>query len=288
VYIYINGSIVRKEEAMVSVFDHGYLYGLGVFETFRVDNGHPFLLDDHFQRLQEGLRTMGIRWSMTKAEILDVIEKLLQANGLRDAYVRWNVAAGPNELGLYTGEYEDPTTIVYMKPLPRGQAEKEAKILSIKRNTPEGKERLKSHHYLNNVLAKRELGDAVNAEGIFLTESGFVAEGVVSNVFWVKNGIVYTPAVETGILNGITRRFILTLLDQKAIPYQVGFYKDKDLLQADEAFITNSIQEIVSLSAINGRSLNQERPIALDLKSGFDLYKYRLWSRKEIMEEDYE
>ncbi|WP_227939087.1 aminodeoxychorismate lyase [Alkalihalobacillus deserti] len=283
-YVYINGSIVPKEQAMVSAFDHGYLYGLGLFETFRVENGHPFLLDDHFQRLQEGLHMMGITWSMSKSEVLMIIQELLAANQLSSAYVRWNVAAGSEELGLYTGEYTKPTLIVYMKPLPSVGTEKEARILSTRRNTPEGSYRLKSHHYLNNVLAKREIGDAVKSEGIFLTESGFVAEGIVSNVFWAKKGVVYTPAVKTGILDGITRRFVLALLDKKAIPYEVGFYHEEELLEADEAFITNSIQEIIPLCSINGELLKGKRFVACELKREFDRYRGHLWSRSEIME----
>ncbi|MFC0559612.1 aminodeoxychorismate lyase [Halalkalibacter alkalisediminis] len=281
-FVYVNGAIVPKEEALVSAFDHGYLYGLGLFETFRVENGHPFLLDDHFQRLQEGLETLGIAWSMSKSEVVKILKELLAANQLDSAYVRWNVAAGAEELGLYTGEYREPTVIVYMKPLPAGSAEKEASILSLRRNTPEGSYRLKSHHYLNNVLAKRELGDAIKSEGIFLTEEGFVAEGIVSNVFWVKNGMVYTPSIDTGILDGITRRFVLALLDKKSIPYEVGFYQESELLDADEAFITNSIQEIVPLCSINGITLKGERSITGGLMREFDRYRDQLWSRSEI------
>ena len=284
-FLYVNGAIVSKEQAMVSVFDHGYMYGLGVFETFRVDNGHPFLLDDHFQRLREGLMELGVNWTMTKEEILHVIDQLLQANQLESAYVRWNVAAGPQDLGLYTGEYTEPTTIVFMKPLPASSSEKDATILAIKRNTPEGVSRLKSHHYLNNVLAKRELGDAnKDKEGIFLTKSGFVAEGIVSNVFWVKDKVVYTPAVETGILNGITRLFVLKLLHKKAVRVEIGYYPEQQLLQADEAFITNSIQEIVSLRSIDDYEY-KGRMIADDLRQAFHKYREKLWSRSEVMEE---
>ena len=283
-YVYINGSIVPKEEARVSAFDHGYLYGLGLFETFRIDGGHPFLLDDHFQRLQEGLKELAISWSMSKSEVMKILKELLAANQLDSAYVRWNVAAGAEEIGLYTGEYKEPTVIVYMKPLPNGSSEKEASVLSLRRNTPEGSYRLKSHHYLNNMLAKRELGNDVNSEGIFLTKDGYVAEGIVSNVFWVKEGVVYTPSVDTGILDGITRRFILTLLNKKRIPYEVGFYQESKFLNADEAFITNSIQEIVPLCSINGRRLKGERPVTVGLIREFDRYRGQLWSRSEILE----
>ncbi len=274
---------------MVSAFDHGYMYGIGLFETFRVDNGHPFLLDDHFQRLKASLKEVGIEWSMSKEEVLAVLHKLLDANQLRDAYVRWNVSAGIHDLGLYSGGYTEPTTIVYMKPLPKGMLlKKDAVVLQMNRNSPEGSFRFKSHHFLNNVLAKRELGEATNVEGVFLTEAGFVAEGIVSNVFWVKDGIVYTPDINTGILDGVTRNFVLALLHKKAIPYQIGYYSKDELLNADEAFVTNSIQEIVTLQSINGHSYKGSS-LAAKLKRDFDFYKReQLWSRSEVMEEDYE
>ncbi|WP_332697286.1 aminodeoxychorismate lyase [Halalkalibacter lacteus] len=282
-FVYVNGQIVSKEKATISAFDHGYMYGLGLFETIRVDNGHPFLLDDHFQRLQNGLTSLGINWSMKREEIVEVIQALLQANELESAYVRWNVAAGSNDLGFYTGEYTNPTTIVFMKPLPSQIAsEKDATILSIKRNTPEGEFRLKSHHYLNNVLAKRELGDASNVEGIFLTEAGFVAEGIVSNLFWVKDGVVFTPSVKTGILDGITRQLVLSLLEQKGIPYRIGFFRPDDVMSADEAFITNSIQEVVSLTSLNGQSYRGEHLVARELRRLIAFNRERLWSRSEL------
>ncbi|WP_332633161.1 aminodeoxychorismate lyase [Halalkalibacter flavus] len=282
-FVYINGQIVSKEQAVVSAFDHGYMYGLGLFETFRVDDGHPFLLDDHFRRLQAGLQTLGISWSMEREVVLEIIQRLLRANNLQSAYVRWNVSAGPQDLGLYTGEYEEPTVIVYMKPLPIGQVDsKRAKVLTIKRNTPEGSTRLKSHHYLNNVLAKREIGDDNTVEGIFLTEDGFVAEGVVSNLFWVKNQVVYTPSIETGILNGITRQFILALLEEKGISYEHGFYRLDDVMNADEAFITNSIQEVVVLSSFNGKEYKGEAVLTEQLKRAFHIYRKQLWSRVDL------
>ncbi|NEU32568.1 aminodeoxychorismate lyase [bacterium LRH843] len=283
-FIYINNSIVSKEQAKLSAFDHGFMYGLGLFETFRVEDGHPFLLDDHFQRLQEGLDSIGVEWRVTREDAVNIIQDLLKSNKLKDAYVRWNVSAGPGEIGLYTGTYTKPTTIVYMKPLPPGPfKEKDAVILSLKRNTPEGPTRLKSHHYLNNVLAKRELGTAEHVEGIFLNEAGHVAEGIVSNVFWIKDEMVYTPAISTGILDGITRRFVLTLLEKQGIPARVGLYNPNELLSADAAFITNSIQEIVPLKNCNETHYNDKHDMIARLRNEFDKYRTKLWSRDELL-----
>ncbi|TWI53203.1 aminodeoxychorismate lyase [Halalkalibacter nanhaiisediminis] len=282
-YVYVNDSIVSAEQAKVSAFDHGYMYGLGLFETFRVEDGHPFLLDDHFRRLDDGLRSLGIEWSMKREQAITIIQDLLEANQLNSAYVRWNVSAGPHELGLYTGTYSEPTTIIYMKSLPTQlNGVKDAVILSIKRNTPEGDIRLKSHHYLNNVLAKRELGAVGNVEGIFLNGSGYVAEGIVSNVFWIKNNTVYTPAIETGILDGITRQFVLTLLKQQGVSAQIGLYKPEELLSADAAFVTNSIQEVVPLRSCNEKQYNSEHELIASLSKEFDRYRQWLWSRYEL------
>ena len=130
--------------------------------------------------------------------------------------------------------------------------EKEGVILKQVRNTPEGALRLKSHHYLNNILGKREIGNVVNKEGIFLTEAGYVAEGLF-RISFVKGEILYTPSLETGILNGITRAFIIKFAEELGIEVKEGFFTKDELLSADEVFVTNSIQEIVPLNCIEGR-----------------------------------
>jgi 4-amino-4-deoxychorismate lyase len=285
-YVYVNGSIVKKEEARISPFDHGFMYGIGLFETFRTYEGHPFLLDDHLQRLNDSLQEVNIKLQLNRAEIVEIIHQLLEANKLKDAYVRLNVSAGIGDLGLQTNEYEEPTIIVYMKPVPHfASNEKLCKILNIRRNSPEGEKRLKSHHYLNNIFGKREIGNNPNIEGIFLTEAGFVAEGIVSNIFWVKNDIVYTPSIDTGILNGITRQFVLTLLSSLGIEYEEGLYKFNELEQAEEIFLTNSIQEIVPVRQINDLIYpGIEGPLTKLLKRQYQHFTTSLWSRCELKE----
>lgn len=251
--IYLNGEIVKDSEARISPFDHGFLYGAGLFETFRIYDGKPFLLKEHLARLQKSLKELRIQWDYEQSQIKGILKQLLEANHLENAYVRLNVSGGIGEVGLQTAPYDKPTTIIFMKPLPpRTEAPpKVGVLLKTPRNTPEGAFRLKSHHFLNNIEGKREAGPDPAVEGIFLTEDGFLAEGVVSNLFFVKGGKVFTPALETGILRGITRDFVLSLLEKHHIPYEEGFYRTEDLKLADEAFVTNSIQEIVSLSHID-------------------------------------
>ncbi len=255
-YIFLNGEIIEKEKALISPFDHGYLYGVGAFETFRTYGGMPFLLDEHLERLNTALVEMGINRIFEREEVLSAIEKLSELNQLRDSYIRMNVSAGPAEIGLQTSLYSEPTVIIFQKELPRLEPlrEKEAVLLTIRRNTPETKTRLKSHHFFNNIAAKRELGADPGKEGIFLSEDGYLAEGVTSNLFWVKDRKIYTPAIETGILNGITRQFIFRLAERLGIPVEEGFYKEEALILADEIFFTNSIQEIVPVKEYEGKT----------------------------------
>ncbi|TRZ36411.1 4-amino-4-deoxychorismate lyase [Niallia circulans] len=251
-YIYINEEILPKEKAYVSVFDHGFMYGAGLFETFRTYNKHPFLLDSHLERLNRGLGQLNITRRFQREEINAIIQRLLTKNSLENAYIRFNVSAGIGEIGLQTTPYNDSNVIMYMKPLQAIEklVEKKAEWLKINRNTPEGSERLKSHHYLNNLLAKREIGDDLLTEGIFLTKEGYVAEGITSNLFWIKDKVLYTPSLETGILNGITRQYILAQANRTGLEVREGLYLPEELLQADEVFATNSIQEIIPIKSI--------------------------------------
>ncbi|AST05852.1 4-amino-4-deoxychorismate lyase [Anoxybacillus flavithermus] len=281
-FIYINGQIVKKEEARISAFDHGFMYGLGLFETFRVYDGHPFLLDDHLARLHNGLDMLNISCSITRNDVLHILSQLLKANGYRDAYVRLNISAGIGDVGLQVEPYTNPTIIMYMKPIPTFSEEKVCQTLQVRRNTPEGSVRLKSHHYLNNILGKQEVGHHPNVEGIFLTKEGFVAEGIVSNVFWVKDGIVYTPSVETGILNGVTRLFVIDLLCSWGIDVQEGCYSLQQLKEADEIFLTNSIQEIVPVCRLD----NDVYPgkcgeMTSRLQRAYAFFTTHLWTRYE-------
>ncbi|HLO10654.1 MAG TPA: aminodeoxychorismate lyase [Pseudoneobacillus sp.] len=285
-FIYFNGQIVPKNEASVSVFEHGFLYGVGLFETFRIYEGHPFLLDDHLQRLNEGLKELLIEKIFTKVEVEEAITLLLNSNGYQNAYIRFNVSAGIGELGLTTDPYEEPNIIIYTKPLPPADndiQEKEARLLTLRRNTPEGTYRLKSHHFLNNILAKREIGNRMDVEGLFLTANGDLAEGIVSNLFWVKNKTIYTPSVNTGILNGITRQFILKLVAGCEFSIKEGFFKPVELDSADEIFITNSIQEVVGINRWNNRDYpGKNGEITKYLHSLYRHYSSKIVSRNEL------
>ncbi|ANE45969.1 4-amino-4-deoxychorismate lyase [Paenibacillus swuensis] len=265
--ISVNGKLHNGQDTVISALDHGFLYGLGLFETFRTYNGTPFLLEQHMERLRSGCSSLGIQWDADPDAIRHQITEMLQASGLRDAYVRYTVTAGEEALGLPSSDYRKPTVVIYTKAVPvehpaLRREGKALQLLRIPRNTPEGPVRLKSLHYMNNILAKRELSTypaqpqipqqfAHGSEGLMLTAEGYLAEGIVSNIFYVRDQILFTPSLETGILPGITRGLVIEELAAEAgCSVREGLFRWEDLLQADEVFITNSIQEIVPISVL--------------------------------------
>lgn len=260
-YAFINGEIKRNNDVLISPFDHGFLYGVGVFETFRTYEGKVFLLEEHVNRLNAALRELNIDLHVTGREVENIVTRLDEANGWANSYIRFNVSAGEGEIGLQTVPYKQPNVIVFQKPLqPAGKiSEKSGIWLETRRTRPEGAFRLKSHHYLNNIFGKREVGNDPLTEGLFLTEDGFVAEGVVSNLFWVKGKTVYTPSLDTGILNGVTRLFVIELARSAGFHVNEGLFTPAEAEAADEVFVTNSIQEIVPLSSLNEKPFPGQR-----------------------------
>lgn len=249
----LNGEIVEEREAVISVLDHGFLYGMGLFETFRTYGGRPWLLERHAARLAESCRALGIAYAPDARRMREALARLLDANGMGDAYVRWSVSAGPELLGLPVGPYQQATEIVYVKELapdhPDTRASKALRLLNLRRSGPENAGvRLKSFHYMNNILAKRELaaaGAGPGTEGLFLDGAGHICEGIVSNVFWLRGGILYTPSLDCGPLPGITRGYVIELAAASGVEVREGAYRPDDLAAADEVFVTNSVQEIV-------------------------------------------
>ncbi|WGV60313.1 aminodeoxychorismate lyase [Brevibacillus brevis] len=257
-HVYVNGTICPAHEATVSVLDHGFLYGIGLFETLRVYDRKIFLWDAHYARLCSGLFALQIQPAWTKEELAEAILMTIDANELREAYVRLSVTAGAEGVGLVAGGYERPSLFVFAKPvapLAVPPMPKRLQTLALARQTAEGQQRFKSHNYLNNALARQELGARPDVEGLFLTHDGYVAEGIVSNVFWVKNDQLFTPSIDTGILDGVTRRHVLALAQQLSMPVEEGRYRLEELLNADEVFTTNSVQEIVPITEIDGYSV---------------------------------
>lgn len=251
IYLY-NEQLIKDTELKVPVNDHGFLYGVGLFETFRVYDEIPFLFSEHIQRMKQGLNFIGINYEVEISKMMSLLKCLLEANLLENAYVRITVSAGIAPLGLPTEKYNNPSVIWQIKPheplTEICSLAKRAVILKTKRNLAESEVRLKSLNFLNNILARQEILHLKQTEGIFLTKEGYIAEGIVSNIFFVKKDSLYTPSLETGILNGVTREHIIYLAKRNKIPVIEGLFRLEDLNNADEIFITNSIQEIVPIN----------------------------------------
>jgi len=210
------------------------------------------LWEQHWERLEQTLSAFRITLPYLKQELLTVVEELTRLNGGRDGYFRLNVSAGVHDIGLQPTHYPDPTVLVLRKELPetiRG-TEKTARWIEIPRNTPEGSTRVKSHHYGNNVLARFELPSLAEMEGFMCTEKGLVAEGITSSIFWVKEGVLYTPSLDTGILNSITRQWLLDYAKDHQLPYEEGHFTPQQVEIADELWVVNAVQEIVPIRAL--------------------------------------
>ncbi|MFC5602196.1 aminodeoxychorismate lyase [Sporosarcina koreensis] len=249
---WMDGEFEQAEHLRISPFDHGFLYGAGFFETFRTYEGRVFLFKEHMERLRGALREYRIAMPYSDEKISEAIQGLHERSGGRDGYFRLNVSAGVHDIGLAPSEYGSPNVILFRKELavsPRG-TEKKAVWLETERNLPESRIRHKSHNFLNNVRGRLELPSLKELEGIFLTADGYVAEGVTSNVFWVKDGELYTPSTETGILPGLTRGFLLELAAKAGMDVHIGLFGKSDVERADEVFVSNSVQELVPLSAV--------------------------------------
>lgn len=271
--IYLNGQYIEEKDATLSPFDHGFLYGIGVFETFTSLAGQVFLLDWHLERLNQSLRDLCIESTIEKPFVLDIIHTLINQNLITGGHarIRFNVSAGRGN-GFSADPYEEPVVFVMISPFrPESIVdEKQGIILDTRRNTPEGPRRLKSHHYMNNLLAKREIGNDPSVEGIFLTKEDDVAEGITSNLFWRKKDVIYTPSLDTGILNGVTRRYCIETLQASGIPLIEGRYPLSHLLSADEAWMTNSVQGIVPFKNIGDTVLqNHNRTISTKLRTEY-------------------
>lgn len=268
----MNGRYVAASDLRISPFDHGFLYGLGFFETFRTYEGKVLFFEEHMERLLAALKQYHIHMSYTVDELRAVIRQLNELAGGQDGYFRLNVSAGEHGIGLQPTEYTKPNVIMFRKELHavmRGQ-EKKARWLETPRNSPERGIRVKSHHYGNNVLGRFEMPSLATQEGFFLTEAGYVAEGVTSTIFWVKNDILYTPSLETGILPGITREWVIQKAKQMGVQVKVGLFTRSDVEQASECFITNSVQELVPIGRLEDiKLLGNKGPVYTRLHEAY-------------------
>jgi branched-chain amino acid aminotransferase len=266
VKVFLNGKLVKKEDAKITVFDHGLLYGDGVFEGIRSYGGLIFKLNEHIDRLFESARSVRLDISMTKEEITKAIISTLKANGLRDAYIRLVVTRGSGDLGLDPRKCEGSTVFIITDKIvlyPEEYYEDGLYIViaRTKRNIREALDpQIKSLNYLNNILAKIEAIDADVEEAIMLNSEGYVAECTGDNIFIVKNGILKTPSPSAGVLKGVTRRAVMDLAKKEKIEVAEEMMKPEDLYAADECFLTGTAAEIVPVTKIDGNVIGDGNP----------------------------
>jgi branched-chain amino acid aminotransferase len=265
--VYIDGNFYPKSEAKVSVYDHGLLYGDGVFEGIRAYEGIVFKLDEHLDRLYRSAHTIALRIPLTKDEMKKAVLDTLKKNNLRDAYIRLVVTRGIGDLGLDPRKCSKPTVIIITEPLIQLHSEEKkengitAMISWVKRDPVDAtSHEIKSLNYLNSILAKIEANIAGVDEAICLDKRGFVCEGVAENIFMVKNGEIVTPPTTTGALPGITRGVVMKLAKKLGYPIVERNITPNELFNADEVFFTGTAAEIISVREINKRVIGDGKP----------------------------
>lgn len=266
IQIYVDGQYYPKEEAKISVFDHGFLYGDGVFEGIRAYNGRVFKLKEHIDRLYNGARGIMINIPLTKEEMFEVVLETLRRNQLQDAYIRLVISRGAGDLGLDPKKCSKPTVVCIADKIvlyPEELYENGMEIITAatRRNRPEGvNPQMKSLNYLNNIMAKLEANLAGAPEALLLNNEDYVAECTGDNIFIVKNGVLITPPPYVGILVGITRNAIIETAGRLGIKVEEKVFTRYEVFTADECFLSGTAAEAVPVVKVDGRPIADGKP----------------------------
>lgn len=290
-WIYLNDRFVPQEAATISVFDHGFLYGDGVYETVRSYGPTIFLLQEHVARLYRSADLIGLRIPIEPAEWAAVLHEAMVRNGVgtkdQDAHIRITVSRGTGDIGLDPALCPKPTIVVMTKPLTRPAPtvyEQGVTLITAqtRRNPAEAlNPQIKSLNFLNNILAKREAIAAKVFDAVMLNTSGEVAECTISNIFFVVNGRLCTPAVSCGILDGLTRHHVLGLAREAGLPTEEGRFSISTLRSASECFVTNTSSEVLPVRMLDGAPIGNGRPgpITQDLHRRFQAQVAQILSK---------
>jgi branched-chain amino acid aminotransferase len=256
--IFLNNKLVPKKKALISVFDHGFLYGDGIYETLRVYKGIIFKMDEHIDRLYRSAEMIGLTIPRKPEEIRKAVYKTLVSNGHKEAVVRITISRGAGPLGLDPSLCPKPTFVIISNKFRNYPAEYFLKgvkvsIVNTRRNYGLALDpRIKSLNFLNNVLAKIEAKNSASYEALMMNYQGYLAEGTISNVFFINNkDILCTPAIKVGILEGITRGMILDIARELGLKSREGCFRRKDIYDAREVFITNTSMEVMPVTRID-------------------------------------
>ena len=261
--VYLNGSLIPRNKAFISVLDYGFLYGFGLFETMRAYGGQVFRLEHHLSRLAHSAEKLGL--PIGAPELKGAVMDTIQANKLSEARIRITVSIGEGAMAPDPSTCNKPTVLIlaeHYKPYPEKVYQKgfRAVVSSIRRNSQSPLSKLKTANYLESILARQEARAAGVDEALCLNEKRLLAEASMSNIFLVTDGILRTPDEESGILPGITRRTILELASQLDIDTLEQDIRLDELSQAKEAFLTNSLIEVMPLTEIDGKPIGSGRP----------------------------
>ena len=264
--VYIDGKYYPKSQAKISVYDHGLLYGDGVFEGIRAYNGVVFKLREHIDRLYRSARVIMLEIPLTKEEMINAVLETLRKNNLHDAYIRLIVTRGVGDLGLDPRKCPKPTVIIITDVIKLHSKEAKergirALIVWVKRDPVDAtSHEVKSLNYMNSILGKIEANVAGFDEAICLDKNGHISEGIAENIFIVKNGKIITPPTSTGALVGITRDVIVKLAEKLGYKAVEANITPTDLFTADEAFFTGTAAEVVPIVEVNKRKIGDGKP----------------------------
>ncbi len=270
--IYVNGRFVPKEDAAISVFDHGFLYGDGVFEGIRAYKGRVFRLEEHLDRLYESAKTVMLEIPLSRAEMREAILETLRRNGLRDAYIRPVVSRGVGDLGLDPRKCSRPTVVIIVDTIqlyPKEAYQRGLRTITatVRKVRPDMlNPRVKSLNYLNNILARIEANQVGAEEAIMLTADGYVAECSADNIFIVTGGEVWTPPSFLGILRGVTRGAVLGLAREVGFLTAERVFTMHDVYTAEECFLTGTGAEVGPVVEVDGRPIGDGRPGPVTLR----------------------
>ena len=264
--IYIDGKFYSEANAKVSVFDHGLLYGDGIFEGIRFYNGRVFRLEEHLKRLWDSARSIALEIPMSMDEMTAALLETIRQNDLRDGYIRLIVTRGVGNLGLNPTQCKRPSVIIIAATIALYPAEFYQKGLTVitcatRRTSPSSlNPAVKSLNYLNNVMARIEANLAKADEALMLNDAGYVAECTADNVFVIKDGQISTPPISAGALSGITRSIVFEIADELKIKIAEKNVTRHDVFIADECFLTGTAAEIIPVVKADGRSIGNGKP----------------------------
>ncbi|HSQ50914.1 MAG TPA: aminotransferase class IV [Nitrospiraceae bacterium] len=269
-WIYLNDRFVKDEEAVISVFDHGFLYGDGVYETIRSYGSRIFMRDQHLARLRRSADAIGLTIPIPELTWPDLLHELMARNNIgnaqQDAYLRITISRGTGDIGLDPALCPTPTVVIMAKPLRPPTPEQYRIGVSLivaktRRNLPSAlSPQIKATNFLNNILAKREAIAAGAFDSILLNWESYLTECTVSNLFFVQTGRLCTPALACGLLDGITRDIVLSLAREARIPIDEGHFGIEEIHKADECFLTNTSMEVMPVTMVDGNQVGNGTP----------------------------